>query len=362
MNDKNRRLRRSIKVASVFVVCLVAAIMILVSYIVLQGRPRPSSSLHFDRFITLPRSSAVRLFDYINVQDNQLYVPDVISGSVYRVTVRSERGIDQNVVEEVKGMPTPHGIAVISMTGQAFVSRSGTNAVDVFDMRSLRSLAHIPVAKGADAIVSAPAEHLIYVASGKAKKATLIDPATQAVLATIALPGEPEYAAIDAQRGTLYQNINDTNEVVAIDIRGRAIMDHWSLSPCRGPTGLAIDESGRRLFAVCSRNAMLVIFDLEHHEVTGHISVGWGPDTIAYDAAFHRLYAMAASGELTVVQLDAPDHYHVLDRISLPWLAHTLAVDSATHEVFVAYPSLWARPRIAVFSPIRPAVAPSISR
>jgi DNA-binding beta-propeller fold protein YncE len=355
------RLRRSIKVASVTVVCCVAAALIAVAHIVLQGPPRQSSSLHFERFVTLPSTSSVRIFDYINVHDNQLYVPDVISGSVYRITFRSLAGVDENIVEEVKGLPTPHGIAIIQATDQAFVTRSGVSAVDVFDTGSLKSLAHIPVAMGADAILWDPLESLIYVANKQAKQATLINPAMQ-IVATIALPGEPEYAAIDPQRRTLYQNINDTNEVVAIDLPGRAIIDHWSLFPCRGPTGLAIDERGRRLFAVCSRNSMLVIFDLDRHEVIGHLHLGLGPDTLAYDAAFHRLYATGASGELTVIQQDSPDHYHVLDRISLPWLAHTLAIDSATHELFVAYPSLWTRPRVAVFSPIQLTALPAVAR
>jgi hypothetical protein len=52
-----------------------------------------------------------------------------------------------------------------------------------------------------------------------------------------------------------------------------------------------------------------------------------------------------------VIQQDGPDAYRVLDNINTHYGAHTLAVDPATGKVFVAYASLLAHPRIAVFSP-----------
>jgi len=54
---------------------------------------------------------------------------------------------------------------------------------------------------------------------------------------------------------------------------------------------------------------------------------------------------------MTVIQQDGPDDYRVLDEIHTHYGAHTLTVDPASHKVFVAYASLLARPRIAVFSP-----------
>lgn len=54
---------------------------------------------------------------------------------------------------------------------------------------------------------------------------------------------------------------------------------------------------------------------------------------------------------MTVIEQDDPDHYRVLDEIHTHYGAHTLTVDPVSHKVFVAYASLLARPRIAVFSP-----------
>ena len=48
-------------------------------------------------------------------------------------------------------------------------------------------------------------------------------------------------------------------DVVALDLARRTVVGRWSISPCVGPTGMAIDAGHRRLFSVCSKNAMLVV-------------------------------------------------------------------------------------------------------
>ena len=52
-----------------------------------------------------------------------------------------------------------------------------------------------------------------------------------------------------------------------------------------------------------------------------------------------------------VYKIEGESRYRVLDEIHTHYGAHTLTVDPASHKVFVAYASLLAHPRIAVFSP-----------
>jgi len=111
----------------------------------------------------------------------------------------------------------------------------------------------------------------------------------------------------------------------------------------------AIDEVARRLFIGCSKNAMLVVFDLESHSVTASIPIGGGPDSVAFDAELHRIYTAGKAGVMTVIQQISPDTYQVLDSIELHYGAHTLAVDPATHRIYVGYASLIVSPRLAVF-------------
>ena len=114
---------------------------------------------------------------------------------------------------------------------------------------------------------------------------------------------------------------------------------------------MAIDSAQQRIFAVCSGNARLVVFDLETHRVITSLKIGGGPDSVAFDQTLHRIYSAGKAGKLTVIQQDGPNAYRVLDEISTHYGAHTLAVDPVSHKVFVAYASILAHPRIAVFTP-----------
>jgi YVTN family beta-propeller protein len=117
---------------------------------------------------------------------------------------------------------------------------------------------------------------------------------------------------------------------------------------------MAIDEVARRLFIGCSKSSTLVVFDLGSHHVTATITVGGGPDSVAFDAALHRIYTAGRAGVMTVIEQNAPDTYTVLDSIKLHYGAHTLAVDPNTNDLYVGYASLLVRSRVAIFAPRRP--------
>jgi len=319
-------------------------------YLIYPGTPSKSKIMAFEGFIELPRSGPLTVLDYLTLNDRALFVTSESSGALFKIAVDSNH-LRASTVSEMRGAGAAHGVALVPDVSVAFITRSEANTVDVFDPGSLQRLASIPVADDADAILYLPSTKLVYVAHGDANMATLIDPEKRATVGTIQLPGKPEFPAMDSRSGLLFQNLEDNNAVVAIDVGNRSVVGQWPLAPCEGPSGMAIDAEQRRLFAVCSGNAKLVVFDLESHRVITSLEIGGGPDSVAFDRGVHRIYAAGKAGKLTVIQQDDPDNYRVLDEISTHYGAHTLAVDPVSHKVFVAYASLLAHPRIAVFSP-----------
>jgi hypothetical protein len=91
------------------------------------------------------------------------------------------------------------------------------------------------------------------VASGDAHLATVIDPTAGAIVATMPLDGKPEFAAYDPQSHIMYQNLRDTNSVVAVDLDSKTVPNRRALRGCEGPSGMTLDDANRRLFIVCSR-------------------------------------------------------------------------------------------------------------
>jgi DNA-binding beta-propeller fold protein YncE len=331
-------------------ITLMGLAVVALVYLVYPDTPSKSKVMTFEGFIELPRGGLLTVLDYLTVNDQTLFVTSESSGALFKIAFdRSD--LKASTVSEMPGAGAAHGVAVLPDVNVAFITRSEANTVDVFDPKSLHQLASIPVADDPDAILYIPSTNLIYVAHGDPNMATLIDPQRRTTVGTIQLSGKPEFSAVDSESGLLFQNLKDTNEVAAIDVGKRSVVGQWPLAPCVGPSGMAIDSEKRRLFAACSGNAKLVVFDLEKRRVITALGIGGGPDSVSFDPRVHRLYTIGKTGEMTVIQQDDPDNYRVLDKIHTHYGAHTLTVDPVSHKVFVAYASLLAHPRIAVFSP-----------
>jgi DNA-binding beta-propeller fold protein YncE len=342
--NNNRRMTAAL--AAVIVLCL----GVVAACLICPGTPGKSKFMKFDGYIELPESGLLSVLDYLTIDNRTLFVTSESSGVLFKVDLDVNHP-SLSTVSELPGSGAAHGVALMTDRNVAFITRSEENTVDVFDPTSLRLLTRIPVADDADAILYVPSAQLVYVANGDAKIATLIDPEKRMTVGTVPLPGKPEFPAFESQTGVLYQNLEDIDSIVAVDLAKRVVIGQWSLAPCEGPSGMAIDSEQRRLFAVCSRNAMLVVFDLESHRVITSLKIGGGPDSVAFDGSLHRIYSAGKAGRLTVIHQDGPNKYRVLDEIRTHYGAHTLVLDPVSHRVFVGYASLFAHPRIGVFSP-----------
>jgi DNA-binding beta-propeller fold protein YncE len=349
--EKSHVMKRVLKVVLTIVIPPMLFAGALLAYLAYPGKPSRSNVMSFDGFIKLPRGRILTVLDYLTLTDHTLFVTNESSGSLFKIVLDLSKPA-ASTVSEMPGAGAAHGVALLPGQNVAFITRSEANMVDVFDPSSLQQLGSIPVADDADAIHYLPSVNLVYVANGDTKLATLIDPEKRTTVGTISFPGKPEFAALDPQTGLFYQNLEDINSIVAIDLGKRSIIGQWSLAPCEGPSGMAIDSKQRRIFTVCSANAKLVVFDLDTHRVITSLKIGGGPDSVAFDQGLHRIYSAGKAGQLTVIQQDGPDEYRVLDKIHTHYGAHTLTVDPVSHKVFVAYASLLAHPRIAVFSPM----------
>src|SRR5580700_8879824 len=252
--NNNRRMTAAL--AAVIVLCL----GVVAACLICPGTPGKSKFMKFDGYIELPESGLLSVLDYLTIDNRTLFVTSESSGVLFKVDLDVNHP-SLSTVSELPGSGAAHGVALMTDRNVAFITRSEENTVDVFDPTSLRLLARIPVADDADAILYIPSAKLVYVANGDAKIATLIDPEKRTTVGTVTLLGRPEFPALDLRTGLLYQNLEDIDSIVSIDLGERAVTGQWSLAPCEGPSGMAIDSEQRRLFAVCSKNAMLVVFD-----------------------------------------------------------------------------------------------------
>jgi DNA-binding beta-propeller fold protein YncE len=245
-------------------------------------------------------------------------------------------------VGTIAGTAGVHGIALADDLHRGFVSDGRSASVTVFDLASLKTVATITgTGQNPDAILYDSASHHVLTFNGRSASASVIDPAKQAVIGGIALPGKPEFAVADGA-GHVYVNIEDKAELVQLDSIHDKVLQVWSLAPCESPTGLALDNAHHRLFAVCDNRTMAVLDAADGHHVAD-VPIGEGPDGVVFDVAEAMIYsANGESGTITAVHEDDPDHYRVTATIPTQISARTLALDPKLHRLYLSAARLGA--------------------
>jgi len=172
----------------------------------------------------------------------------------------------------------------------------------------------------------------VFTFNGTSKNSTAIDAKAGTVAGTIALGGKPEFSVADG-KGKVYVNIEDTNEIAEIDAAKLTVTKRYSIAPCDGPSGLAIDTKNRRLFSVCS-NRLMAISDPDAGKVVATPAIGVGSDGVAFDPGTGFAYSSNGDGTLTVVQ-QTGGKYDVVENVATEAGARTIAVDEKTHKLFL---------------------------
>jgi DNA-binding beta-propeller fold protein YncE len=176
----------------------------------------------------------------------------------------------------------------------------------------------------------------VYTFNGTGKSATVFEAISGKVIATIPLPGKPEFAQVDLKAGRIYNNIEDTNEVVAIDIKTHQVVAKWPIAPGEGASGMAIDLANHRLFLGAGNNLM-VVMDSASGKVVTTVPIGPGVDANAYDPATKLAFASCGGdGTVTIAHLDSPDQLTVVQKLPTARGSRTMTIDPKTHNIYLA--------------------------
>jgi len=241
--------------------------------------------------------------------------------------------IDANkVVGDIPDTPGVHGIAIAAALGKGFISNGRGNNVTIFDLKTLKETGKVPTGENPDDITFDAGSNRVFVFNGRSKSATVIDAKAGTVAATIPLPGKPEFAISDG-KGHVYNNIEDTSEIVEIDAAKAAVTKKWALAPCTEPSGMAYDPKNRRLFSVCS-NRVMAVSDPDAGKVIASPAIGAGSDGVAFDPDAGLAFSSNGDGTLTAVQFNG-GKYEPVENIATERGARTIAVDPKTHKLYL---------------------------
>ena len=177
-----------------------------------------------------------------------------------------------------------HGIAIADDLGKGFISDGRDNDVTVFDLKTNQRTSRVKTGQNPDAIIYEPVTHRVFTFNGRSADSTIIDAKTGNVItASLPVGGKPEFAQVDG-KGHVFANIEDKNEIIVIDAKDGVVSKRYSIAPCDGPSGLAIDPKAR-LYSVCG-NKMMIVSDPMAGKVLATPAIGGGTDGVAFDSGY----------------------------------------------------------------------------
>lgn len=293
-------------------------------------------------------------WDYLTMDDStgRLFVSH--GTQVQIVDVKQGKVIGK--ISELKGV---HGIALVPEFNKGFITNGRDSSVTIFDLTTYAKITNIKVTgANPDAILYDSFSKKVFIYNGRTSNATVMDANTNKIIATIPLDGKPEFSVSD-EKGKVYVNIEDKGEISMINSSTLKVEKIWSIKPGEEPSGLAIDNSTHRLFAVCD-NKLMVVVDAESGKVITTLSIGENVDGAAFDPALKRIYSSNGDGTMTVVQEENTNSFKVLENVPTQKSARTIYVDKKTHHIYLPAAEFGEAPEKTKNNPHpRPSVKPN---
>ncbi|MBG6110188.1 YVTN family beta-propeller protein [Flavobacterium sp. CG_23.5] len=284
-------------------------------------------------------------WDYMAVDDVNQHL-FVSHGSVVNVIdLKSDKTIA--TIPDTKGV---HGIAVANDLNKAFISNGKDNSITVVNLKTFELIEKVKIAGiKPDAILYDQFSRKVFVYNAMSKDATVIDAKTNKVIKTIALGGKPEFSVTN-NKGLIYVNIEDKNQIKTIDATSLKVVNTWSIAPGDEPSGLAIDLKTNRLFSVCG-NKLMMVSDAKTGKIIKTLPIGDGCDGVAFDAEKQLVFSSNGEGTITVVKEKNANSFSVLETVKTQKGARTIALNKTTHQLYLPTAEFGTKPEPTAENP-----------
>lgn len=239
----------------------------------------------------------------------------------------------RRLIGHIENTPGAHCIEVVPGAGRGYISCGRNNTCVVFDLKTLKTIATVPVGSKPDPLLYDAFTKRLFVFSSDGGTSTVLDATTSKVVGTLQLGGEGEVPATD-NKGHIFVNLENTSELVQLDARTLAVQHRYPLAPGQGPIGLAYDPKTNRLFSGCA-NEKLIVTDSQTGRQVAVLPIGAGVDGATFDPITHNVItANGRAGTFTVIHQDSPTSYTVVANVPTQRGARTLTQDPKTHHLF----------------------------
>ncbi|MGI8406089.1 MAG: YncE family protein [Thermomicrobiales bacterium] len=312
------------------------------------GKPVTGDSRVLQTVADIPLPGDTSRFDYQSFDPitGRLYLAHMDAGQLLVFDTNSRQ-----VIATVNDLPTVTGVLVVPELHRVFAAVAGNHQVAIIDTQTLAVIARLGKIGFPDGIAYAPQTGRVFVSDESGGGELVIDAMTNRIAATIDIGGDAGNTQYDAGSGCILVAVQSRNAIVVIDPTAAKVLESIDLDTgCKGPHGVLIDPANRLAFVACEDNALLLTLDLKTMRITAKIAVGEGPDVLAVDPGWRRLYVASESGGVSVFaeRMDEGSlSLQPLGQITVP-NAHSVAVDPRTHLVYLPLADIGGKPVLRI--------------
>jgi DNA-binding beta-propeller fold protein YncE len=253
------------------------------------------------------------------------------------------------VVGEIAATAGLRDFTIAPELGLGFFNSEAENKAGIVDLKTLQMKAKVSTGGAPWAILYEPRRQEVYVFNAGEKTATVFEAKTGKVVATILLPGRPQFAAADSKAARVFCTLSDENAVASIESLGHQVVETWPTAPGTDLASLTVDPLHHRLFLGC-RNRMLLMMSCTNGKIVSTLNLTGSVDGLAFDPGTQLVFAYSGEeGTVTIAHEDSPETLAKRQTLKTERGAWTLAVDPKTHKLYLPtakfHPTLDPKPR-----------------
>ena len=187
----------------------------------------------------------------------------------------------------------------------AYITNQGSHDVSVIDLASQQVVATVPVGRSPAGVVASSRAGRAFVSNPDSKTVSVIDMRQQKVVTTLAAGDGPVGLDISDDGRRLYVADWFGARLLVFDARGSAAAPPLDSIPVgRAPAGVAAHTDGATVFVAERDDDSVAVVDTASGRVRARVRVGSHPFALLYDAPRRRLYALnVQSDDICVIDM-----------------------------------------------------------
>ena len=214
--------------------------------------------------------------------------------------------------------------AVANAAPFAYITNQGSHDVSVIDLASQKVVATVPVGRSPAGVVASSRAGRVFVSNPDSKTISVIDMREQKVVDTLAAGDGPVGidAAPDGSR--VYAADWYRSQLLVFDTKASAqtAAGHGapiaSIAVGKAPAGVAASDREGSVFVAERDDDSVALVDVNAQRVRARVRVGSHPFALLYDAPRQRLYALnVQSNDVSVIDTRNPDRLAVLATVKV---------------------------------------------